>query len=212
MSAVPAAELMAREDVLGSSSPAAATMGTTSKVILFPGHPPMEWKSNTGERSNLMTSPVSTMAMVRSAVSRMFMPLISSEVTYAVSSMLLRLCSAMSFTMVRISAVVSSFPAIFFLMNSTEAGLEVATTSMISSASGPSSTYARPSMPTSPGCTTVSVVWTSVTTALRSCLTRTRSCSLTPISLASSTCRTQVYSADSMSMYFALSCIFIPTS
>ena len=42
MSAVPAAELMALDEVLGIISPAAATMGTTIRVILLPGHPPTE--------------------------------------------------------------------------------------------------------------------------------------------------------------------------
>jgi hypothetical protein len=75
MSAVPAAELMAREEVLGMRSPAAATIGTTRRVTLFPGTPPTEWKSKTGPRSNWIVSPVVTMALVRSTVSRMFMPL-----------------------------------------------------------------------------------------------------------------------------------------
>ena len=38
MSEVPAAELIARDEVFGINSPAAATMGTTIRVILFPGH------------------------------------------------------------------------------------------------------------------------------------------------------------------------------
>ena len=42
ISAVPAAELIALDDVLGMMSPAAATMGTTIRVILLPGHPPTE--------------------------------------------------------------------------------------------------------------------------------------------------------------------------
>ena len=71
---VPQALLMARDDVLGIISPAAAQMDTTMGVILFPGTPPMLWKSYTGPLSNLMTSPVSTMARAKAAISSMSIP------------------------------------------------------------------------------------------------------------------------------------------
>ncbi len=41
LSAVPAAEVIALEDVFGMFSPEAATIGTTSKVVLSPGTPPI---------------------------------------------------------------------------------------------------------------------------------------------------------------------------
>ena len=71
---VPHALLMARDDVLGSISPAAATMDTTMGVILLPGTPPMLWKSNTGDLSKGITSPVSTIALAKAAISSMFIP------------------------------------------------------------------------------------------------------------------------------------------
>ena len=72
---VPHALLMAREEVLGIMMPAAATMDTTMGVTLLPGTPPRLWKSNTGVLSNLIISPVSAMATVKSAISEMSMPL-----------------------------------------------------------------------------------------------------------------------------------------
>ena len=44
---VPAGEVIAREDVLGIIRPLAATMATTSGVVLFPGIPPMLCLSTT---------------------------------------------------------------------------------------------------------------------------------------------------------------------
>jgi hypothetical protein len=41
-SAVPAGEVMARDDVLGITTPQAATMGTTISVVRLPGRPPTQ--------------------------------------------------------------------------------------------------------------------------------------------------------------------------
>ena len=46
-SAVPAAEVIAREEVLGIVSPAAAAIGTTTMLTLVPGMPPRECLSAT---------------------------------------------------------------------------------------------------------------------------------------------------------------------
>ena len=46
-SAVPAADVMAREDVFGITSPCAATIGTTIMVMRLPGMPPIECLSTT---------------------------------------------------------------------------------------------------------------------------------------------------------------------
>ena len=73
-SEVPQALLMARDDVLGIMIPAAAHMDTTMGVILFPGTPPMLWKSNTGLPLNSRRSPVSTIAFAWAAISLMSMP------------------------------------------------------------------------------------------------------------------------------------------
>jgi hypothetical protein len=48
VSAVPAGEVIAREEVLGISMPCAATMGTTSIEVRLPGMPPMQCLSTTG--------------------------------------------------------------------------------------------------------------------------------------------------------------------
>ena len=61
-SAVPQALLIAREDSLGTVSPAAATMETTMGVILLPGSPPKLWKSRTCLSLKEISSPVSAMA------------------------------------------------------------------------------------------------------------------------------------------------------
>ncbi len=47
VSAVPAGDVMARDDVLGHSMPCAATMGTTSMEVRLPGMPPMQCLSTT---------------------------------------------------------------------------------------------------------------------------------------------------------------------
>ena len=52
VSAVPAGEVIAREEVLGIVSPCAATIGTTIIEVRLPGMPPMQCLSTTiGVRS-----------------------------------------------------------------------------------------------------------------------------------------------------------------
>ncbi|EKD87177.1 MAG: hypothetical protein ACD_37C00023G0001 [uncultured bacterium] len=63
-SAVPPGVVIAREELLGILNPAAAIIGTTIKVVLVPGIPPIECLSATiPENFNL--SPVSTIALVK---------------------------------------------------------------------------------------------------------------------------------------------------
>jgi hypothetical protein len=47
VSAVPAGDVIARDDVLGIVSPCAATIGTTIIDVRFPGMPPMQCLSTT---------------------------------------------------------------------------------------------------------------------------------------------------------------------
>ena len=47
VSAVPAGEVIAREEVFGIVSPKAATIGTTMSVVRLPGNPPMQCLSTT---------------------------------------------------------------------------------------------------------------------------------------------------------------------
>lgn len=69
VSAVPAGEVMAREEVRGISSPAAATMGTTISVVRFPGTPPTQCLSMTGLRPQSKRRPESTIARVMAITS-----------------------------------------------------------------------------------------------------------------------------------------------
>ena len=80
VSAVPAGEVMARLEVLGISMPWAATMGTTSMLVRFPGMPPMQCLSATRGSSQSSRSPVATMARVRYSTSSRSMP-VSAQAT-----------------------------------------------------------------------------------------------------------------------------------
>ena len=62
VSAVPAGEVMAREEVFGIISPCAATIGTTIIEVRLPGMPPMQCLSTTILRSHFSWVPASAMA------------------------------------------------------------------------------------------------------------------------------------------------------
>src|SRR5208283_2039838 len=68
-SAVPAGEVIAREDVLGIVNPAAATMGTTNMEVLSPGIPPTLCLSSIGPSPKLSVFPVATIALDRASFS-----------------------------------------------------------------------------------------------------------------------------------------------
>ena len=70
VSAVPAGDVIAREDVFGIVRPSAATIGTTIGVVRFPGSPPTECLSTTISDSHDKLSPASTIALVRARISR----------------------------------------------------------------------------------------------------------------------------------------------
>ena len=61
-SAVPAGEVIARDEVLGMTSPWAATIATTIGVVRLPGSPPIQCLSTTIGESQRKRSPTSTMA------------------------------------------------------------------------------------------------------------------------------------------------------
>ena len=69
VSAVPAGDVMAREDVLGISKPQAATIGTTIGVVRLPGSPPTQCLSMTGVVPQSKRRPDSTIARVIAMVS-----------------------------------------------------------------------------------------------------------------------------------------------
>ena len=69
VSAVPAGEVIAREEVLGITRPLAAAMATTSGVVRLPGRPPTQCLSTTSGEGQARRWPTSTMARVRCTVS-----------------------------------------------------------------------------------------------------------------------------------------------
>lgn len=69
VSAVPAGEVMAREEVLGMVSPAAATIDTTTGVVRLPGKPPTQCLSRMFSRPQSRRSPALTMASVSQVIS-----------------------------------------------------------------------------------------------------------------------------------------------
>lgn len=64
VSAVPAGEVMARDDVFGIVNPRAAMMGTMIGVVRFPGSPPTECLSSTISAFQDSRPPTSTIALV----------------------------------------------------------------------------------------------------------------------------------------------------
>ena len=97
-SAVPPAPVMARLLVFGISSPAAATIGTMSSEILFPGTPPILCLSMMGWVSNSSFSPVSIIALVSHSVCSAGRQFMWEAVINAVISMSLRFSFTISFT------------------------------------------------------------------------------------------------------------------
>ena len=69
VSAVPAGDVIAREDVFGMVRPRKAQIATTMGVVRLPGKPPTQCLSAMGARSHVVWLPVSTMARVRAMVS-----------------------------------------------------------------------------------------------------------------------------------------------
>ena len=69
VSAVPAGDVIAREDVFGMIRPRLARIATTMGVVRLPGRPPMQCLSRTISRSQSSCSPTLTMAPVRDVIS-----------------------------------------------------------------------------------------------------------------------------------------------
>ena len=69
VSAVPAGDVIARDEVLGIISPQAATIGTTSSVVRLPGRPPTQCLSTTTSWPQFSRSPTSTIARVSETAS-----------------------------------------------------------------------------------------------------------------------------------------------
>ena len=69
VSAVPAAEVIAREDVLGIVRPSSAAIATTMGVVRLPASPPMQCLSTTSGCRQRSCAPVCTMAFVSATTS-----------------------------------------------------------------------------------------------------------------------------------------------
>ena len=73
-SAVPAADVIALEDVFGIVNPATAQIAMTIGVVRFPATPPMECLSAIYFPWNFNFAPVCTMALIKSIVSFVDIP------------------------------------------------------------------------------------------------------------------------------------------
>ena len=69
VSAVPAGEVMARDDVLGITRPSAAAIATMMGVVRLPGRPPTQCLSTTMPAGHFSRSPASTIAWVSARIS-----------------------------------------------------------------------------------------------------------------------------------------------
>jgi len=67
-SAVPAGEVIAREEVLGMVRPQAATMATMMGVVRLPGRPPTQCLSTTGRTGQVRVSPAPVSAIISARV------------------------------------------------------------------------------------------------------------------------------------------------
>ncbi len=87
VSAVPAGDVIARDDVFGIHTPAAATIDTTMGVVRFPGRPPTPCLSATTGWSHVTRSPTWTMPRVSATTSSRLIPAAAHAVRKADSSM-----------------------------------------------------------------------------------------------------------------------------
>ena len=103
LSAVPEGEVIAREEVLGIVYPAAATMGTTSMLVLSPGIPPTLCLSRMGPLPKSIVFPVATIALDNASFSLVLKPWMLRAVKNAAISTLLKCRSTTSLTMLKTS-------------------------------------------------------------------------------------------------------------
>jgi hypothetical protein len=89
VSAVPAGDVIARDEVFGISIPCAATIGTISIDVRFPGMPPMLCLSTTGFSCQSSRRPAAVIASVRNSTSSRSRSKWPVDTTKAASSILL---------------------------------------------------------------------------------------------------------------------------
>ena len=85
VSAVPAGEVMARDEVFGIVSPCAATIGTTIIEVRFPGMPPMQCLSTTTGMSQVSWVPACAIACASASISSLVMKLAEPTRNAAIS-------------------------------------------------------------------------------------------------------------------------------
>lgn len=116
VSAVPAAEVIALDEVFGNLIPSAAQIATTIGVVRFPATPPMQCLSATYFPLNFNLAPVFTIAFVRLTVSENFIPFsFSAAVKNAISASVRLFCIISSIKNFS-SFSVNVSPSIFFLI------------------------------------------------------------------------------------------------
>ena len=128
-SAVPDAEVIARDDVLGRINPAAAQIATTTGVVRFPAIPPMQCLSAMYFPLNFNFAPVFTIASVKLIVSFVDIPLSFSVATKNAISASVKLLWTISEIRYVISSLVSGSPLIFFLISAVAPDISDALTS-----------------------------------------------------------------------------------
>lgn len=115
-SAVPDAEVIARDDVFGNVSPAAAQIATTIGVVRFPAIPPIECLSAMYFPLNFNFAPVFAIALVRLIISLSLIPFnFSAAVKNAISASV-KLLWTISETRYASSFLFSDSPFSFFLI------------------------------------------------------------------------------------------------
>ena len=85
VSAVPAGEVMARDEVFGIVSPCAATIGTTIIEVRLPGMPPMQCLSTTTGVSQVSCVPACAIACASASISSLVMKLAEPTRNAAIS-------------------------------------------------------------------------------------------------------------------------------
>ena len=85
VSAVPAGEVMARDEVFGIVRPCAATIGTTIMEVRLPGMPPMQCLSTTIGLSQFSCVPASAIARDSASSSSLVMKLADAIRNAAIS-------------------------------------------------------------------------------------------------------------------------------
>ncbi len=131
-SAVPEAEVIAREEVFGRVSPTDAQIATVIGVVLFPATPPMQCLFAVYFPLNFNLAPVFTIAFVKEIISSKFIPLSFSAAVKNAISELVRLLCTISDIIISSSFWERDSPFIFFLIRKDASDVSETVTSTLS--------------------------------------------------------------------------------